>query len=150
MAIMPTPNDRRCWTSELVDIDALEDLLIEAAKSRRTLAYSDVLRHFDKRVTPIRVFALCRDLGFVSERNRARGEPELAVLVVRKTDRLPGEGFFKGPWKDGSYDGPATGPKAKAYIERLTQTVFAYFAGETKASGLDQSLDSRAVDQRDH
>ena len=33
-------------------------------------------------------------LGPVCERNRARGEPELAVLVVRKSDRLPGEGFF--------------------------------------------------------
>jgi len=115
----------------LVDIDALEELLIEAAKTRRTLAYSDVLRRFDKRVTPIRVFALCRDLGVVTERNRSRGEPELAVLVVRKTDRLPGEGFFHGPWKDGSYDGPATGPKAHAYIDGLTQTVFEYFAEKT-------------------
>lgn len=114
----------------MVDIDALEELLIEAAKARRTLAYSDVLRHFDKRVTPIRVFALCRDLGLVSERNRLRGEPELAVLVVRKTDRLPGEGFFRGPWQDGSYDGPATGPKAHAYIDRLTEAVFAHFAEE--------------------
>ena len=30
------------------------------------------------------MYALCRDLGAVCERNRARGEPELAVLVVRK------------------------------------------------------------------
>ena len=114
----------------MIDIDALERLLIEAARDRRTLAYGEVLGHFGKRVTPIRVYALCRDLGEVSERNRERREPELAVLVVRKTDRLPGEGFFRSAWKDGSYDGPATGPRAKAYIDGLTETVFGYF-GDT-------------------
>lgn len=114
----------------MVDIDALEQLLIDAARSRRTLAYSEILSHFGKRVTPIRVYALCRDLGVVSERNRERREPELAVLVVRKTDRLPGEGFFHGAWKDGSYDGPATGPLARAYIDGLTEIVFEHFSGQ--------------------
>jgi hypothetical protein len=108
----------------MVDVDELERFLIEAASERRTLSYGDVLSHFGKRTTPIRVFALCRDLGQVSERNRMRGEPELAVLVVRKTDRLPGEGFFHGAWEEGRYDGPATGPRAKAYIETLTEAVF--------------------------
>jgi len=111
----------------MVDIDELERLLIEAACARRTLAYSEVLSHFGKRVTPIRVYALCRDLGAVSERNRTRREPELAVLVVRKTDRLPGEGFFHDAWKDGSYEGPATGPEARAYIDGLTEIVFDHF-----------------------
>ncbi len=111
----------------MVDVDELERLLIEAASERRTLAYSDVLTHFGKRTTPIRVFALCRDLGEVSERNRLRGEPELAVLVVRKTDRLPGEGFFRGAWQEGRYDGPATGPRAKMFIDELTATVFEYW-----------------------
>lgn len=118
----------------MVDIDALEELLIGAARSRRTLAYSEVLAHFGKRVTPIRVFALCRDLGVVCERNRERQEPELAVLVVRKTDRLPGEGFFHESWKDGSYDGPATGPEARAYIDGLTETVFGYFGDKGRSA----------------
>ncbi|MGI9486402.1 MAG: ribose-phosphate pyrophosphokinase [Geminicoccaceae bacterium] len=112
----------------MVDIDALEQLLVDAARDRRTVTYSEVLGHFGKRVTPIRVYALCRDLGSVSERNSERREPELAVLVVRKTDRLPGEGFFHGAWKDGSYDGPATGPRARAYIDGLTKIVFNYFS----------------------
>lgn len=112
----------------MVDVDELERLLIQAASERRTLAYGDVLGHFGKRTTPIRVFALCRDLGKVSERNRVRGEPELAVLVVRKTDRLPGEGFFHGAWEEGRYDGPATGPKARAYIDGLTAGVFDFWS----------------------
>ena len=119
----------------MVDIDALEQLLVDAARDRRTVTYSEVLGHFGKRVTPIRVYALCRDLGSVSERNRERREPELAVLVVRKTDRLPGEGFFHSTWKDGSYDGPATGPQARAYIDGLTEIVFSYFSdGRCRAS----------------
>ena len=111
----------------MVDIDALERLLLDAARDRRTLTYSEVLSHFGKRVTPIRVYALCRDLGVVSERNSERREPELAVLVVRKTDRLPGEGFFRSAWQDGTYDGPATGPRARAYIDGLTETVFGHY-----------------------
>jgi hypothetical protein len=113
----------------LVDVERLEALLVETARARQTLTYAEVLAHFGIRITPRRVFALCRDLTVVCERSRARGEPELAVLVVRKADRLPGEGFFHGAWQDGSYDGPAEGPKAHAYIARLTEAAFAFWAG---------------------
>lgn len=112
----------------MVDVDELERLLIAAARARRSLTYAEVLAHFGIRITPRRVFALCRDLGAVCERNRARGEPELAVLVVRKSDRLPGDGFFHSLWRDGAYDGPATGPVAAAFIRRETERVFVHWA----------------------
>jgi hypothetical protein len=112
----------------MVDIDGLEAVLVAAARARRSLTYAEVLAHFGIRITPRRVFALCRDLGAVCERNRARGEPELAVLVVRKSDRLPGEGFFHSLWRDGAYDGPATGPVAQAFIRRESERVFAHWA----------------------
>jgi hypothetical protein len=115
--------------SGLVDIDRLEALLIEAARERRSLTYAEVLASFKIRITPRRVYALCRDLGEVCARNRTRGEPELAVLVVRKSDRLPGEGFFHSAWRDSVYDGPATGPEARAYIRDETEKVFAFWAG---------------------
>jgi hypothetical protein len=120
---------RRSNRASLVDVDELEKLLITAAQAQRSLSYAEVLAHFGMRITPRRVFALCRDLGAVCERNRARGEPDLAVLVVRKADRLPGEGFFHGLWRDGAYDGPATGPAAEAYIRAQTEEVFAHWAG---------------------
>jgi hypothetical protein len=129
---MPGHEDKggsRATRARLVDIDELERLLIEAARVRRSLTYGQVLAHFGIRITPRRVYALCRDLGAVCERNRARGEPELAVLVVRKADRLPGEGFFHSLWRDGSYDGPATGPVAEAYIQHETERAFAHWAG---------------------
>jgi hypothetical protein len=121
--------------SALVDVDRLEQLLIAAARTRRSLTYAEVLAHFDLRITPRRVYGLCRDLGAVCERNRARGEPELAVLVVRKSDRLPGEGFFHSLWRDGTYDGPATGPAATAFIRRETELVFAHWAGRASEPG---------------
>ncbi len=130
-AIETAPDDRassRRPRAGLVDVDRLEALLIEAARGRRSLTYAEVLAHFGIRITPRRVYGLCRDLGTVSERNLARGEPELAVLVVRKSDRLPGDGFFHGAWLDGSYDGPATGPRARAYIDALSAAVFAFWA----------------------
>jgi hypothetical protein len=121
--------------SGLVDIDALEALLVEAAYERRSMTYAEVLAHFGIRITPRRVYALCRDLGAVCERNRARGEPELAVLVVRKADRLPGEGFFHGYWRDGAYDGPSTGAAATAFIRAETKRVFDFFATARARSG---------------
>jgi hypothetical protein len=121
--------------SGLVDIDALEALLVEAAHTRRSMTYAEVLAHFGIRITPRRVYALCRDLGAVCERNRARGEPELAVLVVRKVDRLPGEGFFHGYWRDGVYDGPSTGEPAQHFIRTETGRVFDFFAARRAEQG---------------
>jgi hypothetical protein len=134
--------------SRLVDIDALEALLIEAAQARRSLTYAEVLAHFGIRITPRRVFALCRDLGEVCARNRARGEPELAVLVVRKADRLPGEGFFHGYWRDGVYDGPCTGTVAEAFIRAETERVFAFFAARRAPATTVIAPATEAVDGR--
>jgi hypothetical protein len=132
--------------STLVDVDALEALLIDAARARRSMSYAEVLAHFGIRITPRRVFALCRDLGEVCARNRARGEPELAVLVVRKADRLPGEGFFHTLWRDGVYDGPATGPAAAAFVRAETERIFACFAARP-ASAADRPC-TQPVDGR--
>jgi hypothetical protein len=120
--------------SRLVDVDRLEALLVEAARARKSMTYAEVLAHFGIRITPRRVYALCRDLGAVCARNRARGEPDLAVLVVRKSDRLPGEGFFHGYWRDGRYEGPSTGAPAQAFIRAETERVFEFFAGRRRAS----------------
>jgi len=119
----------------LVDINRLEALLIGAARDGRSLTYAEVLAHFGIRITPRRVYALCRDLGEVCARNRARREPELAVLVVRKTDRLPGEGFFHALWRDGLYDGPATGPQAQAFIRAEAARVFSFWRTARSQSG---------------
>lgn len=127
----------------MVDVDRLEALLVAAARSRKSMTYAEVLAQFGIKITPRRVYALSRDLGEVCARNRARGEPELAVLVVRKADRLPGEGFFHSYWRDGVYDGPSTGAAAQAFIRAETERVFAFFAGRRRA-GATQPVDDRS------
>ncbi len=80
----------------MIDPDLLESLLIHAGSRHRPLTYGEVLRHFGQRVSPVRVAALCRALGEVERRVAARGGPDLACLVVRRSDGLPGAGYFAG------------------------------------------------------
>jgi hypothetical protein len=68
-------------------------------------------------VTPITVRALCRDLGRVCDRIAERGGPDLACLVVRASDGLPGAGYFQAMREAGRYTGPDTGPEAVSFIE---------------------------------
>ena len=135
----------------LVEIDELERLLLRAAREGRTLTYAEVLAHFEIRIAPRRAYALSRDLGEVCARNRARGEPELAVLVVRKSDGLPGEGFFKSAWADGSYDGPASGFPARAFIREQQDRVFTFFACHTTGRQISAcSENSQKRQDEDH
>ena len=57
--------------------------------------------------------ALCKVLAVVDDEAAALGEPGLAVLVVRQSDGLPGQGWWVG---DAAmlhgYDGPWEGPQA--------------------------------------
>ena len=139
----------------LVDVDELERLLLEAARTGRTLTYAQVLAHFGKRIAPRRAYALSRDLGEVCARNRIRREPELAVLVVRKADGLPGEGFFRSAWREGTYAGPAEGFEARNFIREQQDRVFAFFAEGSRRSSehaeqrQDQDHDDHEADQID-
>ena len=50
--------------------------------------------------------ALCKVLAYVDDEAEERGEPELAVLVVRQSDGLPGQGWWVGGAKKHGYTGP--------------------------------------------
>ena len=110
----------------MVDIDRLERVLLQAAAEGHALTYGQLLTFFGFRVTPIRVSALCRDLGVACRRVEARGGPDLACLGVRKGDGLPGEGYFTSLRADGRYDGPATGPRAASFVRERQDAAFAY------------------------
>ncbi len=112
----------------MVDPDELEALLIRAARQRRAVTYSDILAFFERRVTPITVGALCKDLGVVCDRLRARDAPEIACLVVRKTDGLPGTGYFASLRQEGLYDGPSEGPIAAAFVATRQDQAFRWAA----------------------
>jgi hypothetical protein len=100
----------------VIDLDRLERVLVQAAREGRPVTYGQVLAYFGWKVTQVTVGALCRDLGRVEERRAGQGWPDLACLVVRKSDGLPGEGYFTAMRAAGFYAGPSTGPPADAFV----------------------------------
>jgi hypothetical protein len=110
----------------MVDLDRLERILIRTALERRPITYGQLLDLFERKLTRITVSALCRDLGRIEERRAGAGWPDLACLVVRKSDGLPGEGYFDSLRREGAYAGPSTGEPAEAFIRARQQRAFAW------------------------
>jgi hypothetical protein len=119
----------------VVDLDRLERVLIEAARQRRPVTYGQLLAFFGRRVTRVTVAALCRDLGRVCARIEARGGPDVACLVVRSSDGLPGEGYFASLREEDGYAGPSTGPEAVRLLRARQARAFDYFAAAGQIGG---------------
>ena len=111
--------------------------LVAAAAAGHALSYSELLEHLGYGFSRPKMRALCKTLGAVDEEAAARCEPELAVLVVRQSDGLPGQGWWvSGGGRAHGYEGPWEGPKAAKFIRRLQQKTFDYWAmAEADASG---------------
>lgn len=124
----------------MVDLDRLERVLIRAARQEQALTYGRVLSYFGRTLTRGNVNALCRDLGKVCERVEGRGGPELACLVVRKSDRLPGAGYFVGMQTQALYRGPEIGPEAEAFI-RAQQAAASAWARALQPEAADGLVD---------
>jgi gamma-glutamylcyclotransferase (GGCT)/AIG2-like uncharacterized protein YtfP len=75
----------------LVDVDRLEAVLVASARARRSLTYAEVLAHCGVRITPRRVFALCRDLGAVCAQ-RLAGCSAMAHPRPRRAGHLANPG----------------------------------------------------------
>ena len=114
------------------DLSALHDkariraLLIAASRESRSVSYSEMLGALGFRFTRPKMRTLCRTLDAVDEDARAAGEPPLAVLVVRESDRLPGQGWWTGRT---DYSGDWTGQEARDFVEARQQRAFDYWAG---------------------
>jgi hypothetical protein len=78
----------------VLDPERLERILIAAAGEGHSVTYRQVLDMFGHRVGSGTVGHLCRVLGVIDRARAARGLPELACLVVRSTDGMPGAGYF--------------------------------------------------------
>jgi hypothetical protein len=74
--------------------EAVRAILVTAAREGRAVSYSELLGELGHRFTRPRMRALCAMLGQIDEAGAAPGEPELAVLVVRESDGLPGQGWW--------------------------------------------------------
>ena len=111
--------------------------LIAAAAAGHALTYSELLEHLGYGFSRPKMRALCKMLGTVDQEAAARGEPELAVLVVRQSDGLPGQGWWVGGGGSAhGYEGSWEGPKAARFIRELQQKTFDYWAmADAGASG---------------
>lgn len=120
------------------DLPHIRALLIAAARAGHDLSYSEVLQALGHRFTRPRMRSLCRLLDAIDASGAAAGEPELAVLVVRESDRLPGQG-----WWVGRRDAPPawTGPQAAAYVQGIQARAFAWWRARPPGAiaGADQS-----------
>ena len=112
------------------DPDHVEALLQAAARAGEAMTYSEVLEALGDRFSRPKMRALCRTLEEVDARARGRNEPELAVLVVRASDRLPGQGWWVAlAASGGDYRGGWTGLDADRLIRTLHRRVFAFWKG---------------------
>ena len=106
-------------------------MLIAAARARSALTYADLLGMLGYGFSRPKMRALCRVLDAVDADCAARGEPELAVLVVRQSDGLPGQGWWvNGGAREHGHTGSWEGPEAAALIARVQRTAFDYWAGQ--------------------
>ena len=55
-----------------------------------------------------------------------------AVLAVRESDRLPGQGWWNGVAEAHGYKGEWTGPDAAALVKRLQAEAFDYWAAKAR------------------
>ena len=114
--------------SPVADVARVRAILIAAARAEETISYSALLGQLGLRFTRPRMRALCKTLGAIDDAGAARGEPELAVLVVREGDGLPGQGW----WAGGravmmGHDGDWTGPEARAFVRELQQEAYGWW-----------------------
>ncbi len=109
------------------DVARVRALLIAAARRGAALSYAGLLDQLGHRFTRPRMRALCRTLDAIDEAAAVAGEPDLAVLVVRASDGLPGQGWWTGrAWMAG-HDGPWTGPAAMVFVRAEQDRAFRYW-----------------------
>lgn len=113
----------------LADPAEVRAILVASARAGEAISYSEVLGLLGHDFSRPKMRALCKVLSFVDDEAEERGEPELAVLVVRQSDGLPGQGWWIGGAKKHGYMGQWQGPKAARLIRKIQKQAFDYWAG---------------------
>ncbi len=113
--------------SALADPAEVRAHLIGAAAAGTSVTYSELLERLGYPFSRPRMRQLCAVLAEVDAEAEALGEPELAVLVVRQADGLPGQGWWIGAAREHGYEGPWEGPEAKSFVAALQQRTFHFW-----------------------
>ena len=122
--------------------------LVAAARAGVALTYAELLEHLGYPFSRPKMRQLCAVLGDVDRDAAARGEPELAVLVVRQSDGIPGQGWWverarraagttadvrgtsapaRGGGRQRGYEGPWEGPEAARFIRAVQSETFSWW-----------------------
>jgi len=110
--------------------------LVAAARAGTALSYGELLEQLGYSFSRPKMRALCKILGTVDEAAALRGEPELAVLVVRQSDGLPGQGWWvAGGARSRGYEGPWEGPEARRFIDSVQAESFAFWQSRSGTGG---------------
>ena len=102
--------------------------LVASARAGQSITYSELLAHLGYAFSRPKMRALCKVLEAVDAEAEGRGEPELAVLVVRQSDGLPGQGWWVGSAETHGHKGDWDGPAARRLIARLHARAFDYWS----------------------
>ena len=131
-----TEPDTDWFAGSIADAERVRALLIAEAAARRAISYSGLLNLLGHRFTRPKMRALCRTLDVLDEVARARAEPDVAVLVVRESDGLPGQGWWVGNAHRLGYAGAWSGPEARAFVASRQTLAFDRWTGSgTAAAG---------------
>lgn len=112
----------------IADVARVRGLLIAAARRGEAVSYAELLGQLGHRFTRPKMRALCKTLDAIDTAGERSGEPELAVLVVRESDRLPGQGWWTAAVRSLGYEGSWTGAEAAAFVAVLQQRAFDHWS----------------------
>jgi hypothetical protein len=125
----------------LADPSEVRAHLVGAAQAGQALTYSELLERLGYSFSRPKMRALCAMLGEIDAEAGARGEPELAVLVVRQSDGLPGQGWWvAGGGRSRGYSGAWEGPEAKRFIEGVQAETFAFWRSQKGTAPLAEGV----------
>ena len=135
--------------NRLADPEEVRAHLVAAAQAGVALTYSELLEHLGYAFSRPKMRQLCVVLGDVDRSTAARGEPELAVLVVRQSDGIPGQGWWVGGGaRQRGYEGPWQGPEAARFIAAVQAETFAFWQGRDGTGGAGEVPSRRPVPRR--
>ncbi len=113
----------------LADPAEVRAILVASAQAGQAISYSELLGLLGHHFSRPKMRQLCKVLGHVDDEAAVRGEPELAVLVVRQSDGLPGQGWWIAGAKRHGHTGLWEGPKAARLIRKIQAQAFEHWAG---------------------
>jgi len=113
----------------LADPQEVRAILIASARAGEAISYSEVLGLLGHDFSRPKMRQLCKVLSFVDDEAEEKGEPELAVLVVRQSDGLPGQGWWLGGAKKHGYTGLFEGEGAMKLVRKLQERAFEHWRG---------------------